>query len=323
MAPTITDTLSDILAEAYSETPVKSAESITTLPHSSVYRVHFMNGDTVFVKHASSADFPTSLRKEIVVNRDILSTFPQKVAPRCFAQCADTEYPWMILEDISTTHRPLTQRVPTGSDIEKFVAVLAKSHAQSRKIDLTGAFAPLRSNTCVTDGSDQAAPMLDAFLHENDGAEFPAQSFDLVKKLRDHVRQLGPLLAGHLVLVHGDAHFWNALYGNDALLLDWEMAVIGPGEVDLCHALAMNLPRDVAKRHETACLSHYVRTCSEFGVELSERDVWERYRMCLLLTVLVSIGMRRIPGIGDKVWRNMFTNAVEAAIDHNSVSFLG
>lgn len=323
MVPSITDTLSDILSEAYPGIPVRSAKRITTLPHSSVYRVHFANGETVFVKHASSADFPTSLQKEIVINRDILSALPQRVAPRCHAQRADTEYPWLILEDISATHRSLPPGVPAEDAVQKFVGVLAKTHAQSRKVDLPPAFAHVQGSTYVTDGSDQAAPMLDTFLSENDANEFPANAFDLIRKLRDHVGQLRDLLAGHAVLVHGDAHFWNALYADDALLLDWEMAVIGPGEVDLCHALAMNLPRSVAQRYEVACLRHYVRTCSSFGLELSERDVWERYRICLLLTVMVSIGMRRIPGIQDAVWRTMFTNAVQSAIDHDSISFLG
>lgn len=323
MAAERPDTLSGIIAQACPGKPVQSAERMATLPHSAVYRVQFAPDDSVIVKYAGSADFPTSLQREIVINRDVLSALPDKVAPRCYAQQADADLPWMILEDISATHRPLQTDTPTEDIAKQFVGVLARTHAQGRAIDLARAFAAVEGGTHMMDRLDLAALMLDMFLGTVETGTLPKGASEIVRRLKDRLPQLHSLLTGHETLVHGDAHFWNAMYGQDALLLDWELAKIGPGEADLCHALAMNLPRPIAERYEKPCLHHYVSTCSQYGMELIERDLWDRYRMCLLYTVMETVGLKNIPGIEDAVWHRLFTNAVQNAVDHDSLSFLG
>ena len=47
------------------------------------------------------------------------------------------------------------------------------------------------------------------------------------------------------------------------------------------------------------------------------------YQNCLLLTVIVAVGMSMVPGMPEPVSRYMITTAVDAAIEHDSLAFLG
>ena len=303
---------------------IAGIEHLFTLPHSAVSRVALSDGKTVIVKQAGSGEFADGLRREIVINRDVLSELPEKVAPELLSASADVEVPWLVFEDISATHESLPLGSPPAPPhIEKFVRALGKIHAQSMQIDLAEAFSNVPGGVYVTDGSERAAPLLDAFLHSFDSNRFPPRTYDLVKNIRDNIPTIVDLLAGQSALIHGDAHFWNALYSDDALVLDWALATVGPGEVDLCHALAMNLPRDFSREHEPPALRLYVQTCSEVGVDLDESDVLDRYRICLLQTVVVAVGMQAVVGMPEAVWTRLFTNAVQSAIDHESLAYLG
>ncbi len=299
-------------------------EKLSTLAHSAVSRVALSDGRTVIMKQAGSGEFAAGLRRELAINRDVLSKLPETVAPGLLSASADIEVPWLVFADIADTHQFLPSGTPPAPrHIEKFVRALGKIHAQSMQIDLAEAFANVPGGLYVTDGSERAATLLDAFLHSFDSNRFPPRTYDLVKKIRDNIPRIVGLLAGSSALIHGDAHFWNALYADDALVLDWALASVGPGEVDLCHALAMNLPRALSSEHEPLALRLYVQTCSESGVDLDERDVRDRYRIGLLQTVVVAVGMQAVAGMPDSVWTRLFTNAVHSAIDHESLACLG
>ena len=320
----ITQTVRHAVGQLDADLSIVGIEKLSTLPHSAVSRVALSDGRTIIVKQAGSAEFADSLRREIAINRDVLSELPDKVAPRLLSASADVEVPWLVFEDISATHQSLPQDAPPALGyIEKLVRALGKIHAQSMQINLAESFSKVPGGFHVTDGSEQAAPMLDEFLHSFDPDRFPPRTDDLVRKVRDNIPGMVGMLTGPSALTHGDAHFWNALYAEDALVLDWALARAGPGEVDLCHALAMNLPRSLSSEYEAPALRQYGQACSEFGVDLDEGDVLERYRICLLLTVVVAVGMQRVAGMHESVWTHLFTNAVRSAIDHDSLAYLG
>jgi hypothetical protein len=299
-------------------------EALSTLPHSRVYRITLGDRRRVILKHAGAAEFAEGMRKELVVNRDVVAKLPRKVAPALLDGSAEGGLPWLLFEDISVSHHSVSAaRPPAFEHIRKFVQALATSHAQSARLDLADLFSEVNGDIRVTDGSEGVAGVLDRFLHEVEADRFPPRSYDLIRKIRDNVPRIIELLSGQSVLIHGDAHFGNALYADDALLLDWALAVIGPGEVDLCHAVAMNLPRYFASEYESAVVGEYVRTCCDLGQNVGEHSVMDRYRRCLLLTVIVATGMKSVAGIQDRVWSYLFTNAVHSAIDHDSASFLG
>lgn len=306
---------------------VASVEQLPTLPHSVVARVTLDDGRCLIFKRAGAAGFAPSVRKELIVNRDVLSQLPRGVAPAYVGGSvgdADGRLPWLLTADLSATHASAALATPpTQHLIEQFVDALACTHAQSTALDLPALFADVAGDVWVHDGAEHVPAVLDAFLHEYRDGRFPPRTYELIETIRDNVNGLARLLSQHAVLLHGDAHYGNALYREDgAVLLDWALAVIGPGEVDLCHALAMNLPRYFSSEYEPGLLRRYAAVCSEWGMPTSEQDVLHRYRTCLLLTVIVATGMRTVPGIEERVWSYLFTNAVHAAVDHESIELL-
>ena len=320
----ITQRVRDVFGSLDPSLTVTHAEAMSTLPHSFVSRVTVDDGKTLIFKQAGSEQFAVGMQKELIVNRDILSKVPEKVAPALLHCSEATTLPWLVFEDISVSHKPISLgRAPNFRYIEKFVQALAKTHAQSAKLDLQALFLNVQGDVRVDDGAEHVVPVLAQFLHTCEPDRFPPRTYDLIKKIRDNIPKIVSLLSGPAVLLHGDAHYGNALYADDAMLIDWALAVMGPGEVDLCHALAMNLPRFFASEYEPAAIREYVQTCSIFGRELNEGEVLDRYRMCLLLTVIVAVGMQTVAGMPETVWSYMFTNAVHSAIDHDSMAYLG
>ena len=87
-------------------------------------------------------------------------------------------------------------------------------------------------------------------------------------------------------------------------------------------ALAMNLPRYLSRSYEPDLLHLYVDSAAIQGLELSFEAVFQRYRMCLLMSVIVATGMRNV-GMPMAMWSYLFVNALHAATDHDAVEFLG
>jgi hypothetical protein len=301
-----------------------SIEALSTLPHSHVARLTRTDGRSVIFKQAGGADFAPGMLKELVINRDVLSRLPQMAAPVLLDCDAEADLPWLIFEDVSRSHQPAKQP-PSDEQIANFVGALAMTHAQSASLPLSDLFALVEGDIHVGDGAELVPVLLDSFLRSADPAPLPRGTFEMLVRIRDGIPTLGGQLQSQPgVLVHGDAHFGNAFYRtDDAVLIDWALAVIGPGEVDLCHALAMNLPRHIGANHEKEMMRQYTAVCSEFGHPLTEREVYTRYQNCLLLTVIVAVGMSTVPGMPEPVSQYMITNAVNAAIEHDSLAFLG
>lgn len=300
-----------------------SVEPLSTLPHSHVARLTRTDGGSAVFKQAGGVDFAPGLLKELVINRDVLSRLPQLPAPALLACDAEAELPWLIFEDVSRSHHPAKQP-PSDEQIENFVAALAKTHAQSATLPLHELFTHVDGDRNVADGAEHVPMVLETFLHTADPTPLPSGTFEMLEHIRDRIPVLGGQLQSQSgVLVHGDAHFGNAFYRtDDAVLIDWALAVVGPGEVDLCHALAMNLPRHLGAKHEKEMVRQYAATCSEFGHPVTDSETFSRYKNCLLLTVIVAVGMSTVPGMPESVSRYMITNAVSAAIDHDSLAFL-
>ena len=299
-------------------------EPLVTLPHSFVARVQRASEPPMIFKQAGDPGFADGMRKELTINRDVLSQFSDPVGPAFVTGDESAELPWILFEDIAVNHQPAATQPPLRPQIELFVDSLARTHAQARKLPLADLFQNVDGDRHVSDGAEHVPTVLDEFLHRMDHNRFPARSYELVRNIRDNIPKLAGLLDDGETLIHGDAHFANALYNeSEALLIDWALSVIGPGEVDLAHALAMNLPRLFSVEYEPDLLERYATTCCEYGSEVSTAEVRERYRRSLLLTVIVAVGMNTVPGMTDLVWSFMFTNAVHTALDHDSQALLG
>ena len=306
--------------------PSLQIEPLVTLPHSFVARISHPDlgdGAALIFKQAGSPDFASGLRKELVVNRDVLSQFPKPVGPAFVSGDENAELPWILFDDVAVDHSPASTQPPPHSQIEQFIVALATTHAQARALPLVDLFKDVEGDVRVTDGAEYIPDVLDAFLRDVAEDRFPARCRELVASVRDNIPLVAQLLSDDETLVHGDAHFGNALYDNSgALLIDWALAVMGPGEADLTHALAMNLPRLLSEAHEESLLRTYADTCNELGHATSLDGVRERYRRCLLVTLIVAVGMRTVPGMADQVWSYMFTNAMHSALDHDVIELI-
>lgn len=304
--------------------PAVEIEVLVTLPHSLVARVRNADRNPMIFKQAGSADFAAGVRKELIVNRDVLSQLPSAVGPAFVNGNETSELPWMLFEDVATRYTEATAAPPRRETIELFVDSLARTHAQAHALPLADLFKNVEGDVRVSDGAEYIPAVLDEFLHRTDSSQFPPRSYELIRRIRDNVPRIAQLLIGDDTLVHGDAHFRNALYTPDnALLIDWALAVIGPGEVDLAHALAMNLPRLHSSEYEPALFARYVDTCSRHGHSTSEAKLLENYRKCLLVASIVAVGMNTVPGITNQVWTFLFTNTMHSALDHDVMELIG
>ena len=296
---------------------VASIEPLATLPHSRVARVRLTSGAGCIFKIAGTVDFAASAKREIAVNTDVLTAFPVPVAPKLLGSDRTAECPWMLFEDVSPPFLPIRQVPPRVPEFERLLTVLARTHAQSARLDLPALFNHIEGTRHCAEIAPQVPAVLDAFLATTPRDVYPAAVEELVATIRDNVHTLYTAIrAERPVFLHGDAHHQNALYSEtEALLIDWSQATTGPGEIDLCSTMAMNMPRLLGRAREPGAFALYCRTLQEHGVDTSEHDVRERYRLCLLQTVIVAIAFRSIPGIDHHTWSYLFTNAVEAALD--------
>ena len=299
-------------------------EPLATLPHSSVTRVHLEGGTSCIHKIAGGPAFRDSARREYLINARVLTPMGSPVAPRLLGGDGDAGLPWMLLEDLDPAYRA-PDRVPPGkSQLLLMVAALARAHAQSTRLGPGPLLEGIPGYQHCTDAQHQLAPMLEGFLRETPSDAFPANVFELIGHIRDSGAQIAAAIrATQPVLLHGDAHHENALYGeSEALLIDWSQCTTGPGEVDLCSTLAMNLPGVFARQWEDDAFQHYAEVANTHGYAVTVDGVRERFRWCLLMTVAVAIAFRSIPGVTHSVWSYLFVNAVDAAFAHDSGALL-
>ena len=308
--------------------PTVSIDALNTLPHSFVARVRRGSGASMIFKQAGSPAFAPGVRKELIVNRDVLRQLPVRVGPALVHSDEHDEIPWMLFEDVAATHGPPPNQPPAHRHIEAFVRALAHTHAHAREFDLDALFANVPGDRYITDGSEHVSAVLDGFLNTIERDRFPAPTFLLIEAIRDNIDRVAREQSFDATIVHGDAHFANAFYASgerevDAVLLDWALAVIGPGEADLAHALGMNLPRFMSRAYEQDLLDVYAETQIRDGFAIERGDVYERFRRALLITVIVAIGMKSVPGMLDQVWSYLFINAVETALEHDVGALIG
>ena len=131
--------------------------------------------------------------------------------------------------------------------------------------------------------------------------------------LQEQIQRLTP--QGN-VLVHGDAHFANALFSPEptACLIDWGMPMIGFGEIDLAHALALNLPRHLRREWEEEMFRVYLDKMADHGSVIDKEDLSERYRLGVLYSIMSPIVWWR-SGVPDSQWRPALSNSLDAARD--------
>lgn len=226
----------------------------------------------------------------------------------------------ILLQDLTTSHRQCEDKPvgPSFQDAKAFVAALAKLHAAGSKIDqLKDIWIEVYGSRSRNDSDGRLASVVEIakqFKTDMNSSLNHENSW-----LLGHLDKLKPLLSNlrkEHTIIHGDAHYWNALYSTDGQtsLIDWGNACMGIGEIDLAHALALNLSRQVRQQWEAVLLELYTETLNLMGVDRELDVTRNRYRIAALYGISEPIGIWHA-GFPSSVWLPLLTNALDAAAD--------
>jgi hypothetical protein len=252
---------------------------------------------------------------------------PKGVLLTCFGTAVDEPaQSAVILLEVKRDTRPIANwpALPEMATCEQLVRVLATVHASwwnSTELDTPG------GNRFASTIGRARSELLQPFFDEmGDG---------LSRERRTTLEQMGDrypfLLNAHIdatqrqTLAHGDAHFWNFLYPNDAtaspLLIDWQACLVQFGAWDLAYMIGSHFDLDDRRRAEASLLNTYLLKLYEFGIDYRYDDLWYDYRLLIAGLVFVPIAQRS-NGVPTQVWRHYFDHAFSAFDDLGCRDFL-
>ena len=293
-------------------------EPLQTLAHSEVYRIHIDSPPTsLILKRPGAADLAWLAERERRFYRHIAPHLPDWLVPR---HVLAVEQPgWLVIDDLSKTHHAAENpSEPTRQECRCLVEALATLHG-------------LTSNPTTQDVWARTAAGLPAANIEQRLAFFLTALEPFIVMLRKRLdRKVVDFLSGlnginELIqqaasppraIVHGDAHFANALYSAAprACLIDWGMPMLAFGEIDLAHALALNLPRRLGKAWEAEMVRIYLDQMAACGSSVDSEVFYERYRLGVLYSLVSPVAWWR-SGVPEPVWWTALNNSLDAARD--------
>jgi hypothetical protein len=294
-------------------------EAVPTLAHSSVVRVVVRRGDgtalRLMLKRSGGEAGAFLTVREVGFYRGVAPLLPGGLAPRCYLSEAEGNAALLLLEDLGATHHASDATPPAFEDTRSFVEALAELHAAGERLPSLADDWAREVGGGVYDTLEGRLALRGAIVGpfvEQFGGELDAWTRELVAGLQRGPQALLEFAKGRTVM-HGDAHYGNGLYRpGSAALIDWGNACLGPGEADLAHAVALNLPRDIGRVWEAALLAAYTARLNERGIARTVEETMARYRLGVLYAVTVPMGHWR-SGVPEQVWRALFGNVVAAA----------
>lgn len=311
------------LLDEFSNTPRSGVqvEPLHTLPHSEVYRVRLATPATsLILKRPGASDLAGLADRERRFYRNIAPLLPRGLVPKCVLAVDTHQGGWLLIEDLAKSHLQAEKPTePTYQECRSLVAALATLHGfTSTKsaireewtkvaMDLPGAGIDQRVGFFLS----ALDPFL-AMLRESVDRT-TVDSLSGLGKLSELLVNARPTTK---VLVHGDAHFGNALYSpvSGGCLIDWGMPMVAFGEIDLAHALALNLPRHIAREWESEMVRVYLDQMAAYGSAVDVDSFYQRYRLGVLYSFVSPVVWWRT-GVPDSVWWPALNNCLDAAHD--------
>jgi thiamine kinase-like enzyme len=265
------------------------------------------------------------LENESTFYRHVAPLLPNAyLVPACATDfCQDNSIGYLILEDLSSTHRLLAgNTLPTAEETLAAVSALAELHAtwwdqpdldsniRAVAIDIPGLL--------FTTATDNFA----SFVAEAN-EDLSATHRSVIETLLSSQLAEGLKHKHHRCIVHGDAHMWNVLFPRDqqrhgAVWIDWAVWHVNLAVADLSY-LCIVTPRDWRRQHEEALLRHYLDTLHRRDIEYSWQEMWMDYRITALSQLLWPIFWF---AKGRPFWRRCLRNSIDAAEDLNLVELL-
>ena len=249
---------------------------------------------------------------EIAFYRDIASTLPARVVPRCFeaVEATDTSAWHLLLEDLTDSHFIASEHPlpPTLEHCERIVQAWARFHAarwDDARLGLSARSWPdMDWEEYLRGFANQFARFNDRFVEA-----VPHDRRELYQRL---LSRAPALLARYrsrrnLTLIHGDAHWWNCFVprhggGDDVRLIDWEGWSMDIATTDTAYMMAMLWFPDRRRRIEQPLLDIYHETLLAQGVAGYDRQTLDDdYRLSVLLLIQRPIGQALL-NIPPRVW---------------------
>ena len=275
----------------------------------------------LFLKFA----YPDSKIDDEIIQEIALSeeTYYRKVAPRTKPRPsqdildmqvdADTQQFHLLMADVSATHFQYGPAMlpPSRATYEQLFGMLATFHAQWwDHPDLGGEIGPLPEVDRVVYGFNveraqehvrSFADLLGEFLSPARRRIYE-RILEAIPEMRDLSGRKRLTEAGHLTLIHEDAHPGNIFFPHDPdthdpFLIDWQTYCVQVGTNDLAYPIILGWYPELRHTIEKPLIEHYHRTLLESSVkDYTWDDCWHDYqmsalRMMLKIPLFSSIGM--------------------------------
>lgn len=294
-------------------------EPLQTLPHSEVYRVRIDAPATSFIlKRPGASDLAGLADRERRFYRHIAPLLPSGLVPHCVLVVDGDQSGWLLIEDLSKTHYQANEPAePTRQECRYLVEALATLHGfTSTNSTIQKQWTKVAMNLPAASIEQRVGFFLStlepflAMLRDR----VDARIVDFLSGLDELSESLAKAAPTTKMLVHGDAHFGNALYSPalSVCLIDWGMPMVAFGEIDLAHALALNLPRHVAREWENEMVSVYLDQMAACGSAADVDTFYDRYRLGVLYSLMSPVVWWRT-GVPDSVWWPALNNSLDAA----------
>ena len=249
---------------------------------------------------------------------------------RCVATApASSETPWLILEDLRSTHtNPPWPEPPSRSEAEGAVTALARVHTHWWEAPTLGTtVGVLHTDTSLREMIRGIADKLPGFL-EALGDTLPLRDHRLLEAV--FASSLAPWLrlvdTRALTVAHGDAHTLNFLFPRSGAglpyLIDWQLWHLDVGARDLAYMMALHWSPSLRQELERPLLRLYHHRLGEAGISgYSFDDLWLDYRRCAVrnLTFPIILWGRGQPA---ETWRHRLDCALAAYRDLDGAEFL-
>ena len=291
---------------------------LQTLPHSEVYQIRLDSQDLSFIlKVPGPNDTADLARRERRFYREIAPRLPTGLSPKCIAEKDIAASGWLLIADLSTTHSAVGgDNVPSEEHSHSFIEALAVLHGiTSQRPDVLDTWAQVESSLRFGTFEDRLSSFqinLPSFI------DACYKSFDgKTLSFLEHVLPFEELFRLEALpkeaIVHGDAHYGNALFSSSkACLIDWGMPMRAFGEIDVAHAIALNLPASVRRTRESKLHQTYLNALARQGVPSNVEAFRQRYRLGVLYAFASPVSWWR-SGVPEQVWRPALANLVDAA----------
>ena len=206
-------------------------------------------------------------RKEAAFYTEVAPHSPADVLTTCFegvgSQGDGAGY--IVVEDLSATHHVLSDWPvsPTRADCERFLESLARFHAAWWEHPALGAsVGRFMEDAAFAAFVERFAARWTDFRTLLGDRLSPARTDRYVRLLRAMPRLFDRYRSRrHLTIVHGDAHWWNALFPNEGTeavrIIDWADWRIDTASDDLAYMMALHWYPERRARLEAPLLRYY------------------------------------------------------------------